>query len=70
MSWMFANCNFKGDNIKNWDIHNAKNISYMFYNCPNFNTDLNNWKIGNDVNMRDMFTGCNSLLVLPKWFSK
>jgi surface protein len=60
------------NNISEWDISNATDLSGVFYKCESLVSipDISNWDTINVINMMSMFNNCKSLKSLPnlsKW---
>jgi surface protein len=48
------------EDISQWNVSNATNLSLMFYNCPSFNADISQWNVSNATDLSLMFCDCRS----------
>ena len=56
---MFGATSFNQD-ISNWDVGNANNLSNMFTNNPDFNQNLSSWNVNSNANLQRMFKNAPS----------
>ena len=55
MSYMFSAATAFNQNIGNWDVSTAINLSGMFSNATAFDQDIGSWNISNVTDMSEMF---------------
>jgi surface protein len=46
------------EDLSNWDMSFARNLSYMFHRCRCFNADVSHWDVSNATNFSRMFSFC------------
>jgi surface protein len=46
------------EDLSNWDMSHATNLSYMFRRCRHFNSDVSRWDVSNATNFSFMFYFC------------
>jgi surface protein len=47
------------EDLSNWDMSNATNLSHMFQCCRRFNSDVSRWNVSNVTDFSEMFVQCN-----------